>query len=148
MYKHILVATDGSKLSLKAVRTAASLAARLDARLSGLYVMPQYIPPLYAEAAVYVPATTPKEFTAAMEKEALAALASATKAADQAGVVLHSVKKTDLQPWSAIIKAARAKKCDLIVMASHGRRGLSALILGSETTKVLTHSKVPVLVVR
>ena len=148
MYKHILVATDGSRLSLKAVRTAASLAARLEAKLSGLFVMPPYQPPMYAEAAVYVPSMSPKAFAAAMEKEALAALATATKTADEADVVLQCMKKTDSQPWSAIIKAARAKKCDLIVMASHGRRGLSALLLGSETTKVLTHSKVPVLVVR
>lgn len=148
MYKHILVATDGSRLSLKAVKTAASLAASLDAKLSGLYVMLPYLPPMYAEAAAYFPTMSPKAFAAAMEKEALAALAPAKKAADAAGVVLHSLKATEAQAWNAIIKAARAKKCDLIVMASHGRRGLSALVLGSETTKVLTHSKVPVLVVR
>jgi nucleotide-binding universal stress UspA family protein len=148
MYKHILVATDGSKLSLKAVRTAATLASSLGARLSGLHVMPTYVPPFSGEVVAYVPEMTPNGFKAAVEKEARAALASATKTADAAGVALNTVKTTDPQPWSAIVKAARSKKCDLIVMASHGRRGLSALLLGSETTKVLTHSKVPVLVVR
>ena len=148
MYKHILVATDGSKLSLKAVRAAASLAGSLGARLSGLHVMPSYVPPVYGEAGMYIAEMTPRGFNAAVEKEAQAALASATKVADEVDVVLKPVKATDTQPWSAIIKAARSKKCDLIVMASHGRRGLSALQLGSETTKVLTHSKVPVLVVR
>ena len=70
------------------------------------------------------------------------------KAADEAGVAYASLKVTGAQPWAAIIKAAHAKKCDLIVMASHGRRGLAGFVLGSETTKVLTHSKVQVLVVR
>lgn len=150
MYKHILVATDGSKLSLKAVKTAATLAANLGARLSGLFVMPQYIPPVYGEGAMYIDlsAATPKNFKAAAEKEAQNALAYVAKAADEADVRYSPLKLTDSQPWNAIVKAARSKKCDLIVMASHGRRGLSGFLLGSETTKVLTHSKVPVLVVR
>ena len=148
MYKHILVATDGSKLSLKAVKTAAALAANLGARLSGFYAMPSYVPPIYGEAALFIPEMTAKGFKAAVEREAQAALAAATKIADEVDVVLNPVKVTDPQPWSAIVKAAHSKKCDLIVMASHGRRGLSGLLLGSETTKVLTHSKVPVLVVR
>ncbi len=148
MYKHILVATDGSKLSLKAVRTAVNLAAAVGARVSGVYVMPEYVPPVYGEAAMYLPEMSPKRFKEAVEKDAKAALAVAAKAADEADLSFTSVKTTDPQPWSAIIKVARSRKCDLIVMASHGRRGLSGLLLGSETTKVLTHSKVPVLVVR
>ncbi len=148
MYKHILVATDGSKLSMKAVRTAATLAGSLGARLTALHVMPSYVPPVYGEGAIFIPEMTPKGFKAAVEKEAQAALASAAKAADEVDVAVNSVKATDPQPWNAIIKTARTKKCDLVVMASHGRRGLSGLLLGSETTKVLTHSKVPVLVVR
>lgn len=148
MYKHILVPTDGSALSLKAARSAAKLASLLGARVSGLYVMPQYVPPAYGEAAMYLPDLTPKKFKEAVSKDAEAALAAVAKAADDADVAYVAVKATDPQPWSAIIKTAKSKKCDLIVMSSHGRRGISGLLLGSETTKVLTHSKVPVLVVR
>ena len=148
MYKHILVATDGSKLSQKALKTAARLAASVGARLSAVYVMPEYLPPVYGEASLYVMPTAPRNYKAAMDKEAKAALAVAEIEADTAKVPFAAVKTTNAQPWDAIIRTARAKKCDLIVMASHGRSGLSGLLLGSETTKVLTHSKVPVLVVR
>ena len=81
MYKHILVSTDGSKLSLKAIRTAASLAAKLGAKLSAVYVMPEYVPPIYGEAAMYIPEASPKRFKEAVEKEAKAALAVVTKEA-------------------------------------------------------------------
>ena len=148
MFKHILVATDGSRLSLKAVKAAAMLAANVGAKLTGLFVMPEYVPPVYGEASIYVAFMPPKTFKQAVEKEAATALAFVAKAADQADLAYSSVRATDPQPWNAIIKTARNKKCDLIVMASHGRRGLAGLLLGSETTKVLTHSKVPVLVVR
>lgn len=148
MYKHILVSTDGSKLSLKAITAGAKLAASLGARLSAVYVMPEYTPPMYGEAALYVPEMSPKRFKEAVEKDAKAALAVVAKVAATAGVKQTGVKVTNAQPWSAIISTARSKKCDLIVMASHGRRGLAGLLLGSETTKVLTHSKVPVLVCR
>jgi len=148
MYKHILVSTDGSKLSLKAIKSAARLAKAVGARLTGIYVMPEYIPPMYGEAALYIPDVSPKNFKLAVEKDAKAALAAVEIEATAAGVASAGLKVTHHQPWTAIINAARSKKCDLIVMASHGRRGLSGLLLGSETTKVLTHSKVPVLVVR
>ena len=148
MYKNILVATDGSRLSLKAVKAAARLAKSVGARLTGVYVMPEYMPPIYGEASLYITDVSPKTFKQAMEKEATAALATVTKEAAALRVASAGVKATNAQPWSAIISAARAKKCDLIVMASHGRGGLAGLLLGSETTKVLTHSKVPVLVVR
>lgn len=148
MYKHILVATDGSKLSLKAVKTAAKLAASLDARLSGLYVMPEYVAPMYGEAGVYLPEMQPRKFREAVEADAQVALALVAKAADEADIASGSFRVSSSQPWSAIIKTAHAKKCDLIVMASHGRRGLAGFVLGSETTKVLTHSKIPVLVCR
>jgi nucleotide-binding universal stress UspA family protein len=148
MYKHILVATDGSKLSLKAVRTAAKLAANLGARLSGFYVMPEYVAPMAGLSAAYLPQMSSAEFKEAVEAEAQQALAQVAKAAEDEDIPSGSVKATGAHPWSAIIDAARARKCDLIVMASHGRRGLSGLLLGSETHKVLTHSKVPVLVCR
>ncbi len=148
MYKHILVATDGSKLSLKAVKSAAKLAHAVGARLTGIYVMPEYMPPVYGEASLYVAQVSPKTFKEAMEKDAKSALATVTREAQAARVISTGLKATNAQPWSAIVSAARSKKCDLVVMASHGRRGLAGLLLGSETTKVLTHSKVPVLVVR
>ena len=148
MYKHILVATDGSKLSLKAVKTAVNLAASVGARLSGLYVMPEYVPPIYGEAAVYIPVMTPKRFKEAVEKDAKAALAVVAKLATASDVRVTAIKVMHAQPWAAIVGTARSKSCDLIVMASHGRRGLAGLLLGSETTKVLTHSKHPVLVCR
>ena len=148
MYKHILVATDGSKLSLKAAKTAAKLAHAVGARLTAVYVMPEYMPPIYGEASLYVTTVSPRSFKAAMEKDAKAALAAVAKEAAAARVTHAEVRATNAQPWSAIVNAARSKKCDLIVMASHGRRGLAGLLLGSETTKVLTHSKISVLVVR
>ena len=148
MYKHILVATDGSRLSLKAARTAAKLAHAVGARMTAIYVMPEYMPPIYGEASLYVTTVSPKAFKAAMDKDAKAALAAVAKEAAAARVTQTGIRATNAQPWSAIVNAARSKKCDLIVMASHGRRGLAGLLLGSETTKVLTHSKVPVLVVR
>ncbi len=148
MYKHILVATDGSKLSQKAIKAALELASTVGARLTGVYVMPEYMPPMYGEASLYVTQFNPREFKQVMEKEASAALGFVAKQAGAGGVPFSGLKLTDPQPWSAIIRAARSKKCDLIVMASHGRSGLSGVLLGSETTKVLTHSKIPVLVCR
>ena len=148
MYKHILVSTDGSKLSLKAVKAAVKLAGCLGARLTGVYVMPEYVPPIYGEAAMYIPEASPRSFKEAVEKEAKAALAAIAKDAAAAGMRCMTLKVINAQPWSAIINTARSRKCDLVVMASHGRRGLAGLLLGSETTKVLTHSKIPVLVCR
>ncbi len=148
MYKHILVATDGSKLSLRAVKAAAALASCADARLSALYVMPQYSQPTYGEGAAFGLAISPKRFRENAEMEAAEAMVGVAKAADAAEISCSALKSTDPQPWNAIIQTARKRKCDLIVMASHGRRGLSGFLLGSETQKVLTHTKVPVLVVR
>ena len=148
MYKHILVPTDGSRLSAKAVKAAATLAKQLGARLTGLYVIPPYVPPMYGEAAIYVPEISPKRYKELSEKEAAKALEVVEREAKSAEVPCKTAWVTDDQPWEGIVKSARSKKCDLIVMASHGRRGLSGLLLGSETTKVLTHSKVPVLVCR
>ena len=148
MYKHILVPTDGSRLSAKAVKAAAALAKQVGARLTGVYVIPPYVPPMYGEAAIYVPEITPRRYKELSEKEAAKALAMVEREARSAQVTCKTAWLTDDQPWQGIVKSARKKKCDLIVMASHGRRGLSGLLLGSETTKVLTHSKVPVLVCR
>lgn len=148
MYKHILVPTDGSKLSAKAIRTAATLARTLGAKLMGVYVIPPYVPPVYGEAVIYVPEVTPKRYKEITAREAKKALAAIEVEAQAAGVECKAVSVTADQAWEGIVRTAHSKGCDLIVMASHGRRGLSGLLLGSETTKVLTHSKTPVLVCR
>ena len=147
MYKHILVPTDGSKLSAKAIRTAARLAKLCGAKLTGLYVIPSYIAPVHAEGMTYG-MVSPRSYKELTGKEAKKALAVVEIEAQTSGVDASKISLTADQPWRAIIGAARSKRCDLIVMASHGRSGLSALLLGSETAKVLTHSKTPVLVCR
>jgi nucleotide-binding universal stress UspA family protein len=148
MFKHILVSTDGSKLSGKAIRTAVRLAAATGAKLTGSYVIAPYVTPMYGEAAVYVPAVSPKRYKELTGREARKALAAVVIEARTAGVDYRGASLTADNPWEGIIRAAKVGKCDLIVMASHGRRGLAGLVLGSETTKVLTHSKIPVLVCR
>jgi nucleotide-binding universal stress UspA family protein len=148
MYKHILVPTDGSRLSVKAIKAAVQLAKALGARVTGVYVIPPYVPPMYGEAVVYVPEVSPKRYKELSDKEAKKALAAIEIEAQTAAVPCKVTSVTHDQAWQGIIRTAHAKKCDLIVMASHGRRGLTGLLLGSETTKVLTHSKTPVLVCR
>ena len=148
MYKHILVPTDGSKLSVKAIKTAVTLARTLRARLMGVYVVPPYVPPVYGEAVIYVPEVTPKRYKEITTREANSALNAVEAEAKAAGIDCKTVSVTADQAWQGIVRTAHSKGCDLIVMASHGRRGLSGLLLGSETSKVLTHSKTPVLVCR
>jgi nucleotide-binding universal stress UspA family protein len=148
MYKHILVPTDGTRLSDKAIQSAAELAAKIGAKLTGLHVLPPYNLAISGYEIAPVVAFSPAEYRQATAKSAKAALDKVENAASEAGVNCASLSVTNELAWDAIVRAAHERKCDLIVMASHGRRGLSGLILGSETTKVLTHSKVPVLVVR
>jgi len=149
MYKHLLVPSDGSKLSLKAVKAAARLAQTTGARVTALHVMPPYMPPVYGDPIGYSSVVIdPKEYRANAERNAKRVLADAVRAARALGVSCSELMLTEAHPWQAILKAARSRKCDLIVMSSHGRRGLAGFLLGSETTKVLTHSKLPVLVCR
>jgi nucleotide-binding universal stress UspA family protein len=111
-------------------------------------VMAPYMPPAYGEGVMYSQVISPKRYREIMEKAARKALAAVEVEAGAAGVAYASAMLTANNPWEGIIRVAKSKKCDLIVMASHGRRGLAGLVLGSETTKVLTHSKIPVLVCR
>jgi len=148
MYKHILVPTDGTKLSARAIRAACALAQTCGAKITGVYVIPPYVPPIYAEGMIYIADLGPKRHKEVMQKAAKKALAVVSAEARRAGVACASAAPVADQPWEGILKAARGKRCDLIVMASHGRRGIAGLLLGSETTKVLTHSKIPVLVCR
>lgn len=148
MYKHILVSTDGSKLSAKAIGMAVKLADATGAKVTGVYVIPPYVAPAYGEGVMYMPAVSPSRYKQITEREALKALAAVEIEARTSKVDFAIMTLTADNPWEGIIHAAKSKRADLIVMASHGRRGLAGLVLGSETTKVLTHSKVPVLVCR
>jgi nucleotide-binding universal stress UspA family protein len=147
MYKQILVATDGSKLSMKAVTHAISLAQALGAGLTVFYASPDYPLPAYADGVVYEPVSK-KEYAALANKEAAKILESVSDKARAAGLECTTAHTIAASPWEAILAAAKKAKADAIIMASHGRRGVSALLLGSETQKVLTHSKIPVIVVR
>ena len=147
MYKNILVATDGTRLSGKAITQAVALAKALGARLTAFYASPDYPLPVYAEGAVVEPMSR-REYAAICKEEADRILGAVAAKAKSARVALNAVHVVNSTPWRAILAAARRHRCDAIVMASHGRRGVSALLLGSETQKVLTHSKIPVVVVR
>jgi nucleotide-binding universal stress UspA family protein len=148
MYKRILVPIDGSALSSKAVRAAGGLARDMQAKVTALHVIPSYNPPVADESALAYSMVTPQAYKKATEAQAQKVLDKARTALAREEVECDTAFVTGDRPWEAIIKAARARKCDLIVMASHGRQGFSALLLGSETHKVLTHSKTPVLVCR
>ena len=149
MYKQILVATDGSPLAGKAVKAALKLARTIGARVTAFHVIAPYTPPLYSEGVGYIPITyDPKHYKTATEKHAKQLLAKVEQQAHALGVSCSGSFATDALPWDAIIKGARRHHCDLIVMASHGYRGIKGLLLGSETHRVLTHAKVPVLVIR
>lgn len=148
MYRHILIPTDGSPLSLKAAKTGARLARDLKAKVTALYVIAPYTPPSGSEAIVYADLYSPKKYKADMERHADEALSKVRAAAEKEDVVCETLSSVERTPWEGIIKIAQKKKCDAIVMASHGRRGLAGILLGSETTKVLTHTTIPVLVCR
>ncbi len=147
MFKHILVPTDGSTLSTDTVERAIGFAKEISARITFLFAKPDYPVAFYGEGALIDP-TTPDKFAEMAERQAREILENCEKLARAAGVAAASVSITNDVPYEAIIDAADANGCDLIFMASHGRRGLSGLLLGSETQKVLTHSSIPVLVYR
>jgi nucleotide-binding universal stress UspA family protein len=147
MYKKILVPTDGSRLSQRAVEHAIGLAKATGARLVALHAYPKFIGSPYG---TFGPAAEVlAEAHARQERaEAGALFAKIRRSAGAAGVEIETVLVEATDVYRQIIAVARKQRCDLICMASHGRRGLSALVLGSETIKVLTHSKLPVLVLR
>ncbi len=147
MYKHILVPTDGSRLSVKAAKQAVKLAKAVGAKITGFYAAPDYSSTYYGDGYILraPSAMAQAELSQKQARRCLSAIEVEAEVEKVACEVFHVVSDS---PYEAIIDAAKKKKCDLIVMASHGRRGLSALVLGSETQKVLIHSKVPVLVCR
>jgi nucleotide-binding universal stress UspA family protein len=145
MYKNILISTDGSELSRKAEETGIALAKALGAKVTGVTVTIPYSAYMTSEVAIAIDIKIFEERNAAAAHKNLAGISELAKSA---GVECTTVRSEVDPIYEGIIDTAEKHRCDLIVMASHGRRGLSGLILGSETVKVLTHSKVPVLVVR
>lgn len=147
MYKRILVATDGSKLSQQAVEHAINLADITGAEVVALKVVPRY-PQTYFEGGVALAAAEVARIEKQWQAEGMAAVTAVKSAGQLREVKVKPVTvKSDLIA-EAIIAAAKRNKCDLIVMASHGRKGIKRLLLGSETQQVLTHSHIPVLVLR
>ena len=147
MYKRILVATDGSALSNKAVETGLSLAALSGATVVALKVVPRY-PRSYFEGGMPVDMVDVKRIEQQWS-DAAQELVDKVKAQGSAeGVTVKAVIAKSVLVAEAVISAAKKHKCDLIVMASHGRKGIKRLLLGSETQHVLTHSHIPVLVLR
>ena len=145
MFRHILLPTDGSPLSEAAMRKGIQFAKTINARVTGFCVVPA-LPYVGCEAEIG--AEFKKQAEAAVQAEVNKNLLAIEKASKEAGVTCETAQEKNVQPYEAIIEATRKKECDLIIMASHGRRGVGALLLGSETQKVLTHSKIPVLVFR
>jgi nucleotide-binding universal stress UspA family protein len=139
MFKHILIATDGSPLAAKGVRTGLRLANALGSKVTGLYVAFAYLP------TSSLPGLSPRVLKRISAEQAKKALGPLLAQARTAGVPCKTRTALAGEPWQAILRAAR---CDAIVMASHGRSAIGGLILGSETTHVLARARVPVLVVR
>jgi nucleotide-binding universal stress UspA family protein len=145
MYTSILIPTDGSELAGKAIQHGIALAKRIGAKITVLTVLP----PFHTFTTdTQMIEDTPAQYKARMQEHAEKTLGAATDAAQAAGIACETIQVEHEHPYRAIIDSAESKGCDLIVMASHGRHGISALVLGSETVKVLTHCKIPVLVHR
>lgn len=147
MFKHILVPTDGSQLSADTARRAITFAKEAGAKVTFFFAKPDYPVAFYGEGALIDP-TTPDKFAEMAEQQAKEILAAHEAEAKAEGVASASISSVSDIPYEAIITAAEQSGADLIFMASHGRRGISGLLLGSETQKVLTHTKIPVLVYR
>jgi nucleotide-binding universal stress UspA family protein len=147
MFKHILVPTDGSPLSSETAKRAITFAKETGAKVTFFFAKPDYPVAFYGEGALIDP-TTPDKFAEMAEQQAREILSASEAAAKAEGVVSATISSVSDIPYEAIIAAAETAGADLIFMASHGRRGISGLLLGSETQKVLTHSKIPVLVCR
>jgi nucleotide-binding universal stress UspA family protein len=145
MHTHILIPTDGSELSDEAIQYGTSLAKAVNAKVTGVTVSTPFH---FFAVEPAVVTDTLESYRQRMATVAAQRLAKVKEAADAAGVSCEIVHLEHEHPHKAIIDIANARGCDLIVMASHGRRGISAIVLGSETVKVLTHSTIPVLVYR
>jgi nucleotide-binding universal stress UspA family protein len=147
MFARILLPTDGSELSRKAVKKGVAFAKSIEAEVVGFFAPTDYSTLLFSE---YIPPglMSQNEFETNARAAAKSHLAFVEKAAKSAGVPYQGYWVASSAPWEAIIETAKKKRCDLIFMASHGRTGVAALVLGSQTAKVLASSKIPVLVYR
>ena len=145
MYKHILIATDGSELAGKAVAAGFALARQLEAKVTAVTVTEPWTALVPGDIGIAFPVD---EYEKSSSENATHILASVSKLARKADIECATVHAKDQYPAEGILETARTNNCDLIVMASHGRRGLGRLLLGSQTVKVLTHSMVPVLICR
>ena len=145
MFKHLLLPTDGSEASQATLLKGVRLAKDFNARISGICVVPEFHVMTFSTTMI---GDTKDVFIAESRSQAHKYLTSLKQAADDEGVPCETEVAISDHPYEAIIHACESKGCDLIMMASHGRRGVQALLIGSETQKVLTHSKIPVLVYR
>jgi nucleotide-binding universal stress UspA family protein len=145
MYKHILVATDGSELAGKALAYGIDLAKALNAELTAVTVSEPWSSAAPGEVGIYIPH---KDYAQRIETWAREILEDAKQTAAKAGVVCGTAYVPEQYPAEGILEAAKERGCDLIVMASHGRRGIARLILGSQAAYVLSHSTIPVLICR
>lgn len=145
MFSHLLLPIDGSDLSRAAIQHGLRFAKEANAKVTGVCVAPEFHVFTFDTAMI---GDTSEKFLADSHAQAQNHLAMLQKAADDEGVPCDTVVQVSDQPYEAIIRTAEERGCDLILMASHGRRGVQALLLGSETQKVLTHSRIPVLVYR
>ena len=144
MYKRILFPTDGSEITQKALQSAIALA-----KLSGAEIFALSVKEPFPYSAISeMQPVPPQEFYDAQERIAASRVQAAADAARAVGVTCHAHTVEAVHPWEAILDHAKAQGCDVIVMASHGRRGVAAVLLGSETSRVLLHTTLPVLVVR
>jgi nucleotide-binding universal stress UspA family protein len=145
MFKHLLLPTDGSALSDAAIESGIELAKFIGAQVTGICVLPKEYPSYYNGE---IPGGFKEEAAGEFRANARLHLAALAKLAEGVGVACDEVVEASDQPYEAIVRTAEEKHCDLILMASHGKRGIQALLLGSVTQKVLTHSRIPVLVYR
>ena len=145
MYKHLLIATDGSEVAGKALVQGLGLAKALDAKVTIVMVSEPWTSMVSGEAAIAFPI---QDYERAVTANATEVFAAATSAAKAKGVSCETVHAKDMHPAEGIIDTAVKRGCDLIVMASHGRRGLKRFFLGSQANSVVTQSTIPVLVCR
>ncbi|MEZ5817167.1 MAG: universal stress protein [Hyphomicrobiaceae bacterium] len=145
MPKNVLIPTDGTELSAKAAAYGIALAKQLGAKVTAVTVTTPAEAILIGEGVVV---SNPAAYEENADKSAKATLGVVSKLAADAGVACETIHARDEQPWHGILEAGKAKGADLIVIASHGRRGLAALVMGSQTQKVASHSTIPVLIYR
>ena len=145
MFKHILLPTDGSSLSEAAIQKGVQFAKSIGARVTGFYVIQPYH--LFSPGSGMA-SDSKERWETDSRTRAQNVLAAISNVAKESGVTCDCISERVDHPYEAIVRAAEKRGCDLIMMASHGRRGVQALLIGSETNKVLTHTKIPVLVFR